>query len=137
MGPRLKIEPPLVVKRDIESPRLIFRGNAQAHHAVQDLDDHERHHPAIEDRGARADELPPELRPNTDVETDATEHLGGEEAGQDGADEATDGVDTKDVQGVVIAERPLDGAGGDVTADPGGGADRKAHRWGRRYQRPA
>ncbi len=93
------------VEVDVETLDLDLLGDPQTDDHVDDLEDDERARRRPDDGREDAVELVqtwpalPSSRPGL-----AADRLDGEDAGQDRADEAADGVDAEGVERVVIAE---------------------------------
>ena len=95
----------LAVLRDVEAGGLVGGVGAQRHDQADQLQQHEAHDAAVDDRRADRDGLDPDLAGIAEQQAvgDAVEALLREDAGQQRADRAADAVRRDDVERVVQA----------------------------------
>src|SRR6202142_2212621 len=105
------------VKGDIQALALLFLGDAQADRHVDDFQDDEAHHEAVDQRGSNA----PELSDYRSI--CAADFLAGEDARQQRADDAANAVHAESVERVVITERVFQGSGSEETQHAGSNTD--------------
>ena len=113
--------------RDVEAFALLVFGDPEPDGDIDELQQDEADDGVIDDGDGDAIELGQDL---AGIAVDpahrrlgAGHGLGGEDAGQHRPDDAADGMDAEGIEGVVIAERVLQGGGGEEAEHPGDDAD--------------